>query len=101
MTEVNSLVIEDLKKLIKTKGSSQAAAEHLGFSPSYLSEIMKGRRALSDNFLERLGYVRLIVHVKTADVPAIVQAIESAQGDAAHMQTLKSKVMKKSNGAKS
>ena len=77
MTEVNSQAIEELKRLVEIKGSKKAAAEALDIHPSYLGEILNGTRELSDNVLAKLGYTKVVVHVKSERVPKVVRAIES------------------------
>lgn len=77
MAEVTSPAIEDLKQLVKEKGSKKAAAETLGIHPSYLGEILNGTRDLSESVLEKLGYEKVTAHVKTSAVPSVVSAIEA------------------------
>lgn len=55
-------VIEAMQALLKQHGSSKAAADALGISPQYWSDIVRGRRDLSDNVLEKLGFVRTITY---------------------------------------
>jgi helix-turn-helix protein len=78
MTDIKSLAIEELKRLVTEKGSKKAAAEALDIHPSYLGEILNGTRDLSDNVLEKIGYEKVVVHVKEDRVPKIVRAIETA-----------------------
>jgi transcriptional regulator with XRE-family HTH domain len=94
MTEVTGPAIEDLRKLVKSKGSQQAAADELGITPAYINDILKGRRNLSEAMLEKLGYVKVIAHVKTDAVPFVVSAIEMAQQEAAGLNEIKRKVFK-------
>lgn len=83
MTEVSNAAIEELKRRIRSKGSQKAVAAELEISPAYLNDILMGKRNLSDNVLEKLGYEKVTVHVKVNSVPDIVRAIETAQEESA------------------
>lgn len=83
MAGITSQAIEDLKQLVKEKGSKKAAAEALGIHPSYLGEILNGTRDLSESVLEKLGYEKVTIHVKTGAVPDVVSVIETALNEAA------------------
>jgi plasmid maintenance system antidote protein VapI len=50
-----------LESFIKKHKTAKAAAEELGISSGYLSEIVNGRRDFSDAILEKLGLRRIIV----------------------------------------
>ena len=50
-----------LASLIIEHGSQQAAADALGISASYFSELMLGRKTYSDRLLDALGLERIIV----------------------------------------
>lgn len=79
MTEVN-LALEELKKRVQQRGSQKAVAEELGIHPSYLNDILKGKTGLSDNVLAKLGYERVVVHVKSHQVPRVIREIEKSLG---------------------
>lgn len=49
-------ILAAVRKIISTRGSQKAAAEALGFKPAYLSDVLGGRRAISEEFAARLGY---------------------------------------------
>lgn len=69
-------VMEELESRIAEAGSQKACAEVLEISPSYLNDILKGKRALTPNILSKLGYVRVSVHVPTGRAGDVVKAIE-------------------------
>ncbi len=50
-----------LASLILRHGSQQAAAEAIGISASYFSELVLGRKTYSDRLLAALGLERIIV----------------------------------------
>jgi antitoxin component HigA of HigAB toxin-antitoxin module len=52
--------IEKIKSLVSESGTQRAAAEILGISQVYLSDILNGRRFVSDELARRLGYRRII-----------------------------------------
>jgi predicted transcriptional regulator len=83
MTEIVSPAIDDLKKMVEEKGSKKAAAEALGIHPSYVGELINGTRPLTDTVLEKLGYEKVVVHVKADSLPSVLKAIRSAQAEAA------------------
>jgi hypothetical protein len=83
MAKITSPAIEDLERLVIEKGSKKAAAESLGIHPSYLGEILNGTRDLSESVLEKLGYEKVTVHVKTDAVASALAAIEAALKEAA------------------
>lgn len=56
------LIIEGL---IEGKGSQLKAAAHLGISPQHLSDIVSGKRGISDAVAQKLGYERRFVFVET------------------------------------
>jgi len=49
-----------LKKQCKKAGSQKNYAKKIGVSEQYLSEIIRGTRPLSDNFLERIGFEKVV-----------------------------------------
>ena len=73
---VNDPVLEELENRIAEAGSQKACAEDLEISPSYLHDIIKGKRALTPTILNKLGYVRVSVHVPTERAEDVVKAIE-------------------------
>jgi transcriptional regulator with XRE-family HTH domain len=54
-------VIKALRKLCQSKSQAQVAAD-IGVSPSYLSDVLGGRRAPGPKVLDALGLVRSTVY---------------------------------------
>lgn len=55
--------MELIRGIVKEEGSQKAAAQRLDISVSFLSDILNGKRAISDNVAGRLpprGYRRVI-----------------------------------------
>lgn len=50
-----------LKGMVVHHGSQAAAARHLGVAPSYFSDLLRGRRRISDRILGKLGFRRIVV----------------------------------------
>lgn len=57
-------MLDVIRARMKAHGGSQAAfaAGVLGISPSHLSDILAGKRSLSDRVCEVLGFTRLTVY---------------------------------------
>lgn len=53
-------VIERLRAAIAEAGSQRAFAEKHGFTPGYVSDVIKGQRGLSDRILAAIGVERVI-----------------------------------------
>ncbi len=49
-----------LRELVARLGSQHAAAQHLGVSDSYLSDLVGGRRDFSRRMLAKLGFKRTV-----------------------------------------
>lgn len=50
--------------LIHKHGTSKKAAEWLGVSPQYFSDIIKSRREISDTVAKKLGYTKISIFVE-------------------------------------
>ena len=50
-----------LQRIVNERGSQAAAARHLGIAPSYLGDLLRGRRRISDRILKKLGLRRIVV----------------------------------------
>jgi len=59
MKEIDPL--EALRRFVSKHKTQRAAADALGVSRPYLSDILNGRRDFSDPVLERLGLRRVVV----------------------------------------
>ncbi|MCK7461164.1 MAG: helix-turn-helix domain-containing protein [Sphingobacterium sp.] len=53
-----------LLKLADQHGSQKALARHLGISPTYLCDVIKGKREAGTTVLEALGLVRVVRYAK-------------------------------------
>lgn len=56
----NELIYE-LKRYIRDSGKLSIAADRLGISVSYLSDIMNNRKDISDNVAESLGFKKCVM----------------------------------------
>ncbi len=71
-------LIAELRKRIEKSGTQKAAAQELEISESFLTEILKGRRTASPSLLEKLGFVKITLHVKSEQADSVVRAIQKA-----------------------
>ena len=55
-------VIRKLRQLIAEKGTAKAAAQFLGVSSQYLSDVLKGRRDPGDKILSSMGLQSRVVY---------------------------------------
>ena len=53
--------LETLKQFVATYRTQHAAAEALGISEQYVSDLLLGRRIFSDRILEKLSLARVVV----------------------------------------
>lgn len=79
MVQIKNPVIEYLQARVEEAGSQKAVADEMEITPSHLSDVLSGKRNLGEEQLKKLGYTKVIVHVKTDAVAGILQAIETAQ----------------------
>jgi transcriptional regulator with XRE-family HTH domain len=62
-------VIKKIERIIEERGTQRAAAEFLGVSPQYLTDLLKGRRDPGVKILSKLGLQsRVIYESKTEQV---------------------------------
>ena len=59
--EVHDIIMDELKVLVAAQGSQEKAAEHLGFTGSYISSLINGSRRLSKNIIAKFGFERVYV----------------------------------------
>lgn len=52
-----------LREVIADAGTQEKAAARLGIGPSYLSDLLHGRRLFSDAMLAKLGLRRTVIAV--------------------------------------
>lgn len=65
MQEVNPT--QQLHKFAARFPTQQAAAAALGISGPYLSDLLQGRRDVSDAILAKLGLRRIVVRIRKTD----------------------------------
>ena len=58
-------VLFALRRFVNQKGSQVAAAKELGFTRSYLSYILSGKRQITQEVAEKLGYQRVDLYEKS------------------------------------
>jgi DNA-binding transcriptional regulator YdaS (Cro superfamily) len=57
-------VIEQLRSAIASAGGQRAYADVHGFTPGYVSDVMRGKRALADRILATIGVERIVTYTK-------------------------------------
>jgi len=57
---------EQLRRLVGERSQKDVAA-YLGISPSYLCDILKGRRDVSAGVVRKMGYRRVVIFVRKED----------------------------------
>jgi plasmid maintenance system antidote protein VapI len=55
-----SVLIEDIRIIVRHEGSQKAAAKHIGVSAQYLSDVLNRRREISAALAEKLGYTKYV-----------------------------------------
>ena len=58
---------EVLRKACDAAGSQLAWAEANGFSPSFVSDVLKKKRGISEELLKALGYLKLTPRYQRKD----------------------------------
>jgi plasmid maintenance system antidote protein VapI len=53
-----------LNEFVKKHGTQQKAADALDITQGYLSDLLRGRRDITDSVLEKLGYQRIVVKAR-------------------------------------
>ena len=56
--------MDKIRAIVREAGSQVEAAKRLDISPMYLSDILAGKRGISDNVAAKLGYKRVVVFEK-------------------------------------
>jgi plasmid maintenance system antidote protein VapI len=49
-----------LRRLVKELGSQKAAAKKLGFTPSFINDVLQGRREMTEALASKLGFKRVV-----------------------------------------
>ncbi len=57
-------IIAELRRRIDAEGSQKAVAKLMGFSPQFIGDVLKGRRAVTTALAGALGFKRVDVWVK-------------------------------------
>jgi plasmid maintenance system antidote protein VapI len=52
-----------LKRLVGELGSQKAVAEKLGFTPSFINDVLQGRREMTEALAAKLGFKRVVSFV--------------------------------------
>jgi hypothetical protein len=73
-------VLEKIKEMVETAGSQAQIAEELEISPSYLHDILKGKREISNAIAIKVGYERIIVY-KSLNIVSVDQLPGPADAD--------------------
>lgn len=60
----NDDMVKKIKNMVKEFGSQKLAAFQLEISEQYLSDIVNGRREVSDEVAKKLGFQKLVVYEK-------------------------------------
>lgn len=60
-------VIKKIEQIIEARGTQKAAAESLGVSSQFLSDILKGRRDPGKKILDKLGLESSVVYTAKQD----------------------------------
>jgi transcriptional regulator with XRE-family HTH domain len=55
-------VIQKIEHIIKERGTQKAAAEFLGVSQQYLTDLLKGRRDPGEKILSKLGLEASVIY---------------------------------------
>lgn len=53
-----------LREMARKAGTQQKLADKLGYTPAYLSDVMNGRRNVTDDMLAKIGLRRVVVKAK-------------------------------------
>lgn len=53
---------EELRKAVKFFGSQKACARKFGISQAFMSDMLKGRREVSDRVAHKLGFTREAIY---------------------------------------
>lgn len=60
-------VIQKIQRIIEEQGTQKGAAELLGVSEAYLSDLLKGRRDPGKKILDKLGLESSVVYTPKAE----------------------------------
>jgi plasmid maintenance system antidote protein VapI len=57
-------ILEIIEQMVSKWGSQRAVADHLEISNAYMSDILAGKRLVSDAVAKRLGYTKIVKYRK-------------------------------------
>lgn len=63
-------VLTDLENLCKREGGQRAAARKLGLSPSYIHDLLRGKRDMTEQVAAKFGYRRIVFWARQTAPPA-------------------------------
>lgn len=63
-TITHEKALELLRLLVKKYNSQSEAAQEIGITQQYLSDILNGNRQISDTVAQKLGYHRVVMFQK-------------------------------------
>lgn len=55
--------VDALRRLVRELGSQKAVAKKLGFTPSFINDVLQGRREMTEALASKLGYKRVVSYV--------------------------------------
>lgn len=55
-------ILDLLRQRCQEVGTAKAVAEQLGVAPSYVSDVLAGRREIGKSIFEKLGYERVVMY---------------------------------------
>ena len=59
------VVVQRIKMLLRQMGSQKLVADKLDISQSYLSDILAGKRVVSESVAKKLGFIRTYTYLRT------------------------------------
>ena len=65
-----------LKEQLQKRGDQKALAARLGFTPQFLNDVVNGRRGVSKELAESMGYRKLPVQFVRTDLARVKGMIE-------------------------
>lgn len=57
-------ILSIIEQMVATWGSQKNVADHLEISNSYMSDILAGKRLVSDEVARKLGYKRVVKYAR-------------------------------------
>ena len=60
---------EALRTLVRELGSQKAAAKRLGFTASFINDVLQGRREMTEALAAKLGFKRVVSYAPKGKKP--------------------------------